>query len=60
MKKLTEKIKNDADIIINVNTENDIPLKGLPLNIAKGHMKATGWYGYTKAETNEKVLLIQS
>ena len=56
--KLTEKIKKQADIIINVNSMQDIPLKGLAFNIAKVELKVNKFYSYVKVETSQKILLI--
>ena len=45
---LTEKIRKEADVIIKIAADTDIPLSGLPLTIAKAELKYNGFYGYTK------------
>ena len=60
MEALTNSIKKKADITINVKSDNDIPLRGLPLTIAKAMLKHHEFYGYTNADTDQKVLLIQA
>jgi len=56
--KLTEKIKKQANIIITVNSLQDIPLHGLAFNIAKVELKVNKFYSYVKVETSQKILLI--
>jgi len=59
MKVLTKEIREEANIIIKVDTDTDIPLSGLPLIIAKAELKYNGFYGYTRVDrNNQKVLLI--
>ena len=60
METLNNKIKKQADITIHVKSENDIPLGGLALAIAKSMLKFHKFYGYTNADTNKKVLLLQA
>ena len=59
MKPLTNSDRKQADITIQVNSEKDIPLGGLPLAIAKSMLKYHNFYSYTNMDTNQKVLLIQ-
>lgn len=58
MKILTKEIKEKADVIINIDADTDIPLSGLPLTIAKAELKYNGFYGYTRVDLNQKILLI--
>lgn len=59
MKTLTNKIKKQADSVIEVKSETDIPLTGLPLAIAKAELKFNKFYGYTRVDLNQRILLIQ-
>ena len=56
---LSDSVKSKADIIIQIKSEKDIPLFGLALAIAKSMLKFHKCYGYTNADTDQKVLLIQ-
>ena len=58
MKKLSIETVNAADKVIPVGTSKDIPLSGLGFAIANADLKAHGFYGYTRTETNEKILLV--
>ncbi len=59
MKILTKKIKREAEVIIKIDADTDIPLSGLPLIIAKAELKCNGFYGYTRVDlNNQKILLI--
>jgi len=58
MKVLTKEIRKEADVIIKVDADTDIPLSGLPLTIAKAELKYNGFYGYTRVDTDQKILLI--
>ena len=56
---LSNSIKKQADTTIRVKSDNDIPLLGLPLAIAKSMLKYYSFYTYTNMDNNQKVLLIQ-
>lgn len=51
-----EKIKSQADKIIKASDLN-FPLNSLPDKIAKAHLKHNGFYSYTDANTNQKILV---
>lgn len=56
MKVLTKEIRKEADIIIKIDADTDIPLSGLSLTMAKAELKFNGFYAYT--DTDQKILLI--
>lgn len=58
MKKLTKKMKREADVIYYINSEKDIPLESLGFLLAKKMLSVCGWYGYT--QNKKKILLIAS
>ena len=56
MKVLTKEIRKEADVIIKIDVDTDIPLSGLPLTIAKAELKYNGFYRVDL--NNQKVLLV--
>lgn len=58
--KLTKDVLDQADRRIDVHSDSDIPLKGLPLRIAKTKLEHDGFYGYIYNDSGEKVLLVKA
>lgn len=48
-------IKAKADKVITVKSDDDIPLSGIGLKIAKAELEANGFYSFTK--NGENILL---